>query len=214
MLCLSDSIGHNDLYVQSELGRVEQAQTLTALLLAAWSLARVVVINVVESVLHERAQRPTSWPPCPVCGQRLHSQGFAKREVTSLLGVSRWQRRVGRCPQGCAIGQVAALNDALGLPPSQRSRSELQCLGCALAVFVPLATAARLLGWFSGAGVSAGAGRGWVQTAGQRAMATLQASLHAGASGELPREEPLEDALAAMPLVMGADGVMGSGAPG
>jgi hypothetical protein len=199
MLCLSNSIDHDDLSVQSELRRVEHAQTLTELRMAAWSLARVVVIHVVEAVLHERARRPTSWPPCPVCGQRLHSKGFAKREVTRLLGVIRWQRRVGRCPQGCAIGQVAPLDDALGLQPSQRSSSELQCLGGALAVFVPYATAARLLGWFSGAGVSAGAVRGWVQAAGPQAMATLQASWHAVANGELPREEPREDALAAMP---------------
>jgi len=39
------------------------------------------------------------------------------------------------------------LAEALGVQPQQRTSRELQCLGCALAVFVPFATAARLLGW-------------------------------------------------------------------
>jgi hypothetical protein len=147
MLCLSDSIRQDDLCVQHGLRAVEQAQTLTELLLAAWSLARVLAIHVVESVLAQRAQRPTSWPPCPGCGKRLRSKGFVKREVTSLLGVIQWQRRVGRCPKGCDIGQIAPLDEALGVQPHQRSSAELQYLGCTLAVFVPFATAARLLRW-------------------------------------------------------------------
>jgi hypothetical protein len=65
----------------------------------------------------------------------------------SLLGVIRWRRRVGRCREGCETGQVAPLDEALGLAPYQRSRGELQYLGCSLAVFVPYATAAQLLRW-------------------------------------------------------------------
>jgi hypothetical protein len=42
-------------------------------------------------------------------------KGFVKREVTSLLGVIQWQRRVGRCPKGGDIGQVAPLDEALGV---------------------------------------------------------------------------------------------------
>ena len=85
---------------------------------------------------------------------------------------------------------------------------ELQALGCALAVFVPFATAARLLGWYSGGTVSPQAVWGWVQAAGQQAMETLQEHLHALAQGDLPPPEALAAELAAAPLVLGADGVM------
>ena len=96
MLCLSDSIRDDDPCVQRLLCTVEEAHTLTALILAAWSLARVLAIHLVESVLAERARRPTSWPRCPQCGACLRSKGFVKRQVLSLVGPLRWQRRVGR----------------------------------------------------------------------------------------------------------------------
>jgi len=145
MLGLSDGICHADACVQQGLHAVEEAQTLTELLLAAWSLACLVALHVVEAVLAERARRPTSWPLGPTCGKRRRSKGFVKREVMSRLGLIQWQRRVGRCPQGCDIGQGAPLDAALGLQPHQRTSAELQYLGCALAVFGPFATAARLL---------------------------------------------------------------------
>jgi len=99
-----------------------------------------------QYVLAERAQRPIAWPPCPTCGTSLRSKGFAQRQLTSLVGPLRWRRRVGRCPHGCDIPQGAPLAEARGVQPHQRTSGELQCLGCALAVFVPCATAARLLG--------------------------------------------------------------------
>ena len=104
--------------------------------------------------------------------------------------------------------QVAPLDEALGVQPHQRTSGELQSLGCALAVFVPFATAARLLGWYSGGTVSPQAVWGWVQAAGQQAMETLQEHLHALAQGDLPAPEALAADLAAAPLVLGADGVM------
>src|SRR5207253_4435687 len=149
-------------------------------------LARVLARHSVEYVRAERAQRPSVWPPCPTCGTALHRKGFAQRELTSLFGPIRWRRRVGRCPHGCAIPQVAPVEEVLGVQPHQRTSGELQCLGCALAVFVPFATAARLLGWYSGGTVSPQAVWGWVQAAGQHAMETLQEHLHALAQGDLP----------------------------
>lgn len=208
MLCLNDSIRHDDPCVQHALRALEEALTLTELLLVAWSLARVVAIHVVEAVLAERARQPSTWAPCPACGASLWSKGFVTRQVTSLFGPIRWQRRVGRCPQGCDIEQVAPFDEALGLQPYQRSSDELQYLGCALAVFVPFATAATLLGWYRGNSVSPGAVWSWVQRAGQRAMARLTHQLAAVSAGHLPRPEPLEAELAAAPLVLGADGVM------
>ena len=94
------------------------------------------------------------------------------------------------------------------MSPHQRTSAELQHLGCALAVFVPFATAATLLGWASGVAVSPQAVWHWVQTAGQQAMAQLQAQWQAVATGALPREEPLAPELEAAPLLIGADGVM------
>jgi hypothetical protein len=119
MLCLIDSIRHDAPSVQRVLRAVEDAQTLTALLLAAWSLARVMTVHIVEYVLvlAERACRATVWPRCSACGVSLRSKGFVKRQVTSLLGPIRWQRRVGRCPRGCDSGQVAPFDAELGVQP-------------------------------------------------------------------------------------------------
>jgi hypothetical protein len=208
MLCLLDSIRYDDPSVQRLLSAVEEARTLTELLLAVWPLARAVAVHVVESVLTERALSPTFWPRCPACGVLLESKGFVKRQVASLFGPIQWRRRVGRCPQGCAIGQVAPFDEELGLQPHQRTSGDLQYLGCAWAVFVPFATAARLLSWYSGESVSARAVWCWVQAAGCRAMDHLQAQLEAVAQGDLPAEEPREVELTRAPLIMGADGVM------
>ncbi len=62
MLCLSDSIRHDDPARQPYLTAIGQAQSLTALVVAAWLLAQDISVKVVESVLSERAQRPTNWP--------------------------------------------------------------------------------------------------------------------------------------------------------
>jgi len=177
-------------------------------MLAVWPLARVLARHIVEAVFAERAQRPTAWPPCPTCGTARRSKGFAQRQLTSLLGPIRWRRRGGRCPHGCDIPQVAPWDEALGVQPHQRTSGELQCVGCALAVFGPFGTAARLLGWYGGGGVSPRAVWGWGQAAGPQARARLQAELAAVDKGHGPTPEPLLEAQAALPLVLGADGVM------
>ena len=208
MLCLSDSIRHDDPAVQQLLRTIEEAHTLTQLILAVWPLARVLARHIIEYVLAERAQLPIAWPPCPICGTPLRSKGFAQRELTSLFGPIRWRRRVGRCPDGCCIPQVAPCDEALGVQPHQRTSGELRCLGCALAVFVPFATAARLLGWYCGSVVSPRAVWCWVQAAGHQALEHLQEDLAAVAQGDEPTPEPLTAEQAALPLALGADGVM------
>jgi hypothetical protein len=208
MLCLRDSIRHDDPAVQQLLSTIEEARTLTQLILAVWPLARVLAQHLVEYVLAERAQRPFAWPPCPTCGTSRRSKGFAQRQLTSLVGPLRWRRRVGRCPHGCDIPQVAPFDEILGVQPHQRTSGELQYLGCALAVFVPFATAARLLGWYCGGVVSPRAVWGWVQAAGHQAMEHLQAELTAVAQGHGPLPEPLTAEEATLPLALGADGVM------
>ena len=111
-------------------------------------------------------------------------------------------------PRVCTIPQVAPLDEALGVQPHQRTSGELQFLGCAFAVFVPFATAARLLGWYCGGMVSPRAVWGWVQASGHHAMALLQEELEAVAKGDALPQEPLAAELAALPLAVGADGVM------
>jgi hypothetical protein len=209
MLCLRDSIRDDEPSVQCLVSAVEEAVTLTALIVAAWQLARVLVIHLVEDVLAERACGPTRWPACPACGRSVRSKGCATRQSTSLCGPLRWHRRVGRCPQGCATEHVVPFDEAWGVQPHQRTSGELQALGCAVAVFVPCATAARLLSWSRGDSVRPRALGGWVQAAGTRAMDTLQGQWQALAQGDLPEPEPLEADRVAAPLVLGADGVMG-----
>ncbi len=208
MLCLPDSIRDDDPSLQWLLRAVEDAPSLTALILATWQVARVLAVHLLEAVLAERARQPTAWPPCPACGASWRSKGFAPRQMTSLFGPIQWQRRVGRCPRGCAIPQVAPLDEALGVQPHQRTSGELQSLGCALAVFVPFATAAQLLGWYCGSVVSPRAVWCWVQAAGHQAMTHLQEELDTVAQGHPPTPEPLAADLAALPLALGADGVM------
>jgi hypothetical protein len=92
--------------------------------------------------------------------------------------------------------------------PQPRTSGALQSLDCALAVFVPFAMAARLLGWDGGGGVPPHAVGGWVHAAGHPAMEPLQAALTAGAQGHGPRPAPLTAAEATVPLALGAAGVM------
>src|SRR6266568_6491823 len=128
MLCLHDTRHDDDPAVQRFLSAVDDAHSLTAFILAAWQVARVLTIHLVEAVLAERARHPTRWPRGPQCGAGLRSKGFAKRQGTSLCGPIQWRRRVGRCPRGWVIPQVAPLDEALGVPPHQRTSGELQSL--------------------------------------------------------------------------------------
>ncbi len=209
MISLTDSLRQGAPALQDLLAAVQQAPTLAQMVLAAWRLGLAVALLVVQEVVLARAQAPTVWPTCPQCGARLHSKGFVARQLTTLLGVLRWQRRVGRCPHGCAIGQqIAPLDTALGLTPYQTTGVEVQQLACALAVFVPFETAAALLRRLLAVPVSPAAIWGWVQSVGQRAMARLEQELTDLTAGQAPSVEPLAPATAAHPLLIGADGVM------
>lgn len=209
MLCLKEIIASREADWHPLMEAVKQAPSLARIVLAAWALARFVAVCVVEAVLEERAHQPTDWSACPQCGTRLQSKGFVARQLTTLVGVVRWRRRVGRCPQGCALGQqVAPLDEALGVTPHQQTGIELQRVGCALALFVSFETAALLLGMLCGVPVSPEAIWHWVQAVGQRAMDALQQEWERLEQGLLPGEEPLDAQTAAQPLLIGADGVM------
>src|SRR5256884_5666451 len=81
-------------------------------------------------------------------------------------------------------------------------------MGCLLAVFGRYGGARRLLRQLTGVERAAGTLWGWVQQVGQRAMVQLEGELGALAAGEPPGVEPLTVELEALPLVIGADGVM------
>jgi hypothetical protein len=208
MSSLRISVTQSDSSWQELVVAIEQAPSLAVMMLAAWRLARRLAVALVEEVLAEWAQRPTQWPPCARCGAQLESKGFVGRSLTGLIGTVRWARRVGRCPHGCQIGQVAPLDTELGLQDNQRTGVELKRAACALAVFVPFEVAAGLLRLLTEVVVSPGAIWNWVQEAGGVAMTHLQQQLAALQDGELPEAEAIDAAVAALPLLIGADGVM------
>jgi hypothetical protein len=207
MSCLRNSISQIEPSLQDLVDAIENASTLTLLILSAWRLARVLAIKLVVEALTERGQRPTQWPDCPKCGKRLHSKGLVSRQITSVIGIIHWKRRVGRCPNGCKIGQIAPLDKALGLHPYQRTSSELQKLGCLLAIFVPFDTVAVLLNCLISVQVNPTRVWHWVQKAGQKAMDRLNEQLAELAAGQRPETEPLDEAISVLPLLIGADGV-------
>jgi hypothetical protein len=100
------------------------------------------------------------------------------------------------------------LDEALGIAPYQQSSEELVRLGCLLSVMMPYAQASAVLRQWSGLYVSAASLWNWVQQVGQRAEVALAEALGAQASGETVTPEALDAPLAALPLAIGADGVM------
>jgi hypothetical protein len=176
--------------------------------MAAWQLARILAVRLVEDTLTKRAQVKTEWEPCPKCGKRLQSKGFKPRQIKSIIGEVKWERRLGRCSNKCAIGQVAPFDKELGLSSNQKSDPGLQQVACLLAIFVPYETAAMLLKQVIGIEVSGQAIWEWVQSVGHRMMKSLAAELEALAAGALPEIEAISAEIAVQTLLMGADGVM------
>jgi hypothetical protein len=174
------------------------------MVMAAWTVARLLAVRLLEESLSVRAREVRTWPLCPSCGRQLHSKGWRERLLYTLVGQIRWSRRVGRCPNGCAGAQIAPLDQALGVSPHQRMSAEVRWMGCLLAVFVPYETGVELLKRLTGVSVAPDTLWRWVQQAGQRAKQALEEALAAQA----PTPEPVAASLQALPLVIGADGVM------
>ena len=97
---------------------------------------------------------------------------------------------------------------ALGISPHQKSSDELVRMGCLFSLFVPYELAAWLLGQFSGLTVSASSLWNWVERYGTQALAELSEQLSQQQAGEPIAPDALSTALAALPLVVSADGVM------
>ena len=208
MSCLIDTIRETSPEWQTQVDELENAPTISLLVMAAWQLARVLAVRLVEETLAKRSQIKAEWALCPKCGKRLQSKGFKPRQIKSIIGEVKWERRLGRCSNKCAIGQVAPFDKELGLTSNQKSGTGLQQVACLLAIFVPYETAAMLLKQLTGIEVSGQAIWEWVQSVGQRMMKSLEAELEALAAGELPETEAISAEIAAQTLLTGADGVM------
>jgi len=208
MSCLMATIRETNPEYQTMLDEITNATTLPLIIMAVWQLARILAVRLAEETLAHRAQAKTEWGNCEKCGKRLQSKGFAPRQIKSIIGIIKWKRRLGRCANKCALGQIAPLDEALGLAPNQKSDSGLQQRACLTALFVPFETAAMLLSQLSGACVSSQTIWEWVQTSGQEMMSNLEAELTALRNGDLPETEAMSAAEAAQTLLLGADGVM------
>lgn len=90
----------------------------------------------------------------------------------------------------------------------QQSSEEVIRLGCLLSLVMPYELASWMLSQWSGLSVSASSLWSWVQQRGQQAQTALMEQLQAQADGAEVSPEPLDATLAALPLAIGADGVM------
>ena len=161
----------------------------------------------VEQQLTDRAQAPTEWNDCSVCGTQLVSKGFAKRQMFTLIGEVEWKRRLGRCPRRCPGSHQVPFDAVLNIDAHQQTSTDIRRLGCLLAVFLPFDLAASILQQLSGISVSEDTIWNWVQIIGQQAKQQLEAQLQAFSSGEPVQSEALDSTLNTMPLVIAADGV-------
>lgn len=189
------------------LDKLQTSQTLAQIVLAAWHIGLWVARSLVEEQLNQRAQSPTGWGTCQVCGCRLQSKGFVSRQMLTLVGRVQWRRRVGRCPNRCVGSQSIPFDEVLGIDAYQQSSLELIRLGCLLALFVPFELAAWLLSQLSGIRLSDDSLWQWTQRYGQQAMNRWEDELERWQQGESPTVEVLTDDIAALPLLMAADGV-------
>ena len=100
------------------------------------------------------------------------------------------------------------MDETLGIIKHQKSSDELVRMGCLFSLFVPYELAAWLLGQFSGLQVSASSLWNWVERQGDVALAELSGQLAQQQAGQPIALEDLDEALRALPLLIGADGVM------
>ena len=69
MSCLSESLCDYDQQFQEPLARVQEAESLAQMVMATWTVVRLVAVRLLEEVLSARAQLPTDWPECAGCGR-------------------------------------------------------------------------------------------------------------------------------------------------
>jgi hypothetical protein len=187
--------------------KLQASTTLASLVLTAWQIGLWFAKTLVEQQLNERAKQADGWGICSTCGNRLHSKGFVSRRMLTLVGWVEWKRRVGRCPNRCPGSYSTPFDRVLAITAYQQTSIELMRLGCLLAVFLPFELVVQLLVQLCGIHISDDSVWHWVQNFGQQAMQRVDADLVQLANGVEPPRESLEPALAALPLVIAADGV-------
>ena len=136
-LPLAELCAHDEVLTSLYLA-MKESQSLVAMVWTAWAFGLAVAHRFLEQELAARASFPTKLPQCPKCGCRLRSKGMLPRQIKTLVGLVHFDRRVGRCRNGCKEVMVAPLDQELGLAPYQQTSQEVVKLGCLLAVFVPL----------------------------------------------------------------------------
>jgi len=187
---------------------LKEMPTLAMIVMCVVKTIQPLAALLVEEEVKRRAKLPETWPQCPHCGKRLRSKGFEAREIRTLIGLVKWKRRVGRCPNKCQDAQVAPLDKDLDIKPLQKTGDEVKKLSCLLVVFVPFDTARILLQHLTGIAFSTDSLWTWAQEAGQRIIRQTEAECQAMAAGEMPKPEYLPEHLRQAPLAIGADGVM------
>jgi hypothetical protein len=205
MPCTEEIITLNRTELQEKVERIRNTSQLAEMIMAAWEFGLWIAKKILEQILEEKACRIVHWPDCPQCGAKLENKGRSDREMKSIIGTISWRRKVGRCPNHCEIGQIAPMDDELGIKPDQRVSTEVQKMSCALAVFVPYEIAAMLLSLLTKVCASPVSIWQWVQKIGHLSMTQMEQEL---ASGRLPSEETMTDEMASLPLVLGGDGVL------
>lgn len=205
---LADRLVEYDSTWQPHITRLRQALSLVSLVFAVWHLVRAVAVRVLEEELNERGQGPDGGQQCPVCGRFMESKGFKARRLLTLFGWVSWRRRIRTCSPACAIGQIVPSDEALEIVPSQQTSWEVQRLACLLTIMVPFALAREVLSQFTGVNVCPKTCWNWVQDWGALAMEQMQEHLNALTAGETPREDAISAEEHALPLLLGADGVM------
>ena len=177
MTAMQRIISEAEPMMQKKLEEVENQASLSMMIMVAFELGRMFMVMLVEEILAKRAKEKTKWPNCKKCGRRLQSKGFAERQIQSILGTIRWERRIGRCAKGCKIEQVAPLDKQLGIEPYEQTSKELKKIAISIAVFVAYETAANLMKQIIGIEVSSGTIWQWVQVAGKQEMQRLEAEI-------------------------------------
>jgi hypothetical protein len=81
---LAEWLEHPDSH--SRLAALSAAITLPAMVMVALQVGLMVARWLLETELNRRAQAPSDWPTCPHCGSRLHSKGFQRRQMQTLVG--------------------------------------------------------------------------------------------------------------------------------
>ena len=71
---------------QARLSALSATTTLPEMVMIALQLGLMVARWLLETELTRQAQAPQAWPVCPHCGSRLHSKGFQRRQMQTLVG--------------------------------------------------------------------------------------------------------------------------------